>query len=203
MKALTMVLAGGIGLAALAGAAPAAAQYYPPNPYPYGQNPYGQNPYGYGQQNPYGYGQQQNPLGQVLGQILGYGRYPYGNYGYNTYSNQSSAVDQCARIVEARLNGNRGYYGYQNQRYGGGYGYNGNAGGRVLGITRVDRKSYGLKVHGVASSGFRGYQGYGSRSYGNYGYNAGADLKFNCEVRYDGRIRDVDIDRRTATWRGY
>ena len=42
-----------------------------------------------------------------------------------------------------------------------------------------------------------------SSGYGNYGYGAGADLSFNCEVRYDGRIRDIDIKRRTANWRGY
>ena len=196
MKALTKVLAGGIGLAALGAAAPAAAQYYP-------------QPYG-------GYGN--NVVGQVIGQILNpysYGRYPVANYGYNQYANQGQAVDQCARAVEARLNGyNNGYYGYgnvpyQGGRYGynGGYGYNGyngyNTGGRVQGITRVDRKSYGLKVFGVASSGYNGYQGYGQRGYGNYGYNAGADLSWNCEVRYDGRIRDIDVNRRTAYWRGY
>ena len=45
--------------------------------------------------------------------------------------------------------------------------------------------------------------GYGRSGYGNYGYNAGADLSFNCEVRYDGRIRDIDINRRSANWRGY
>jgi hypothetical protein len=186
MKALKRVLAGGIGLAALGAAAPAAAQYYPAYP---------ATPYGYNNGN---------VVGQVLGQILGYGRYPHGNYGYNQYGNQSGAIDQCARAVEARLNGYRGYYGYGNMPYQGRYGYNGyNAGGRVQGITRVAQKSYGLKVYGVASSGYNGYQGYGQRGYGTYGYNAGADLSFNCEVRYDGRIRDIDINRRTANWRGY
>ncbi|NUS99879.1 MAG: hypothetical protein HOP96_02745 [Sphingomonas sp.] len=188
MKAMTKILAGGIGLAALASAAPAAAQYYP----------------NYG----YGYGSQ-NPVGQIIGQILGYGRYPYGNYGYNQYSNQSGAVNQCARAVEARLNGYQGYYGYSNVPYGynNRYGYNGYdngyGGGRVQGITRVTQKSYGLKVYGVASSGYQGYDGYGRGGYGSYGYNAGADLSFACEVRYDGRIRDIDISRRNAYWRGY
>lgn len=193
MKALTKIIAGGVGLAALASAAPAAAQYYPAP-----SNPYG-----------YGYGNNNNVVGQVLGQILGYGRYPYGNYGYNQYGNQSMAVDQCARAVEARLSGygrNNGYYGYGNVPYGNAYGYNGynNMGGRVQGITRVERKSYGLKVRGVASSGYQGYNGYGRQGYGNYGYNAGADLSWSCEVRYDGRIRDLDLKRRTnAYWRGY
>ena len=189
MKAISLILAGGVGLAALASAAPAAAQYYPGYP-------------GYGYQN-------NNVVGQVLGQILGYGRYPYGNYGYQQYGGQSMAVDQCARAVEARLNGYRGcYYGYGNMpyggQYGGQYGYNNQyGGGRVLGITRVEGKSYGLKVRGVASSGYQGYQGYGRPGYGNYGYNAGADLSWSCEVRRDGRIRDIDLKRRTANWRGY
>jgi hypothetical protein len=195
MKAITMILAGGFGLAAFATAVPAAAQYYPGYPAP--APSYGYPGYGY---------QNNNVVGQVLGQILGYGRYPYGNYGYNQYGNQSMAVDQCARSVEARLKGYRGgFYGYGNMPYGGQYGYNGYGGGgaRVLGITRVDRKSYGLKVRGVASSGYQGYQGYGRPGYGNYGYNAGADLSWSCEVRFDGRIRDIDVNRRSANWRGY
>ena len=200
MSVKTKILAGAAGLAALVGfATPAAAQYYPG--YPGG---------GYGTGN---------PVGTIINSILGYGRYPYGNYGYNQYGNQygsqygnqygynqNAVVDQCARAVEARIGGgNRnGYYGYGNVPYGGGYGYNGNAGGRVQGITRVERKSYGLKVWGVASSGYNGYNGYGRSGYGNYGYNAGADLSFDCEVRYDGRIRDIDIKRRSsAYYRGY
>jgi hypothetical protein len=195
MSATLKLLTGAAGLAALVGVAtPAAAQYYPG--------------YGYGNSN---------PVGQIVGQILGYGRYPYGNYGYNQYASQSNVVDQCARVVQSRLSGGYGAfygqgYGY-NQGYGGyggynpgygGYGYNqGYGGGSVQGITRVERKSYGLKVYGVASSGYRGYQGYGRSGYGNYGYGAGADLSFNCEVNYDGRIRDVNIKRRTAMWRGY
>jgi hypothetical protein len=197
MSAKIKLLAGAAGLAALVGVASPAAAQYPGYPYGNGNS---------------------NSVGTIINSILGYGRYPYGNYGYNTYNNQSAAIDQCARAVEARLNGYNGYYGYGNVGYSGygspyggygnpygGYGYNNGygAGGRVQGITRVDRKSYGLKVFGVASSGYRGYEGYGRRSYGNYGYSAGADLSFNCEVRNDGRIRDIDINRRTANWRGY
>lgn len=200
MSVKTKILAGAAGLAALVGfAAPAAAQYYPGQSYP-----------GY---PGYGYGYNNNPVGAIVNSILGYGRYPYGNYGYNQYANQSAAIDQCARAVDARLNGYRGgYYGYGNAPYGGGYGnpYGGygynqgyGGGGRVQGITRVERKSYGLKVWGVASSGYRGYDGYGRHDHGNYGYGAGADLSWDCEVRYDGRIRDIDINRRSAYWRGY
>ena len=183
MLAVSKFLTGAAGVALAAGAAaPASAQYYPQQ----------------------GYGS--NPVGQVINQILGYGRYPYGNYGYNQYGGQRVAIDQCARAVESRLSGYRGgYYGYGNvgRGYGNQYGYNQAAGGRVQGVTRVERKNYGLKVWGVATSGYRGYQGYGRSGYGNYGYGAGADLKWDCEVRYDGRIRDLDINRRTATWRGY
>src|ERR1044072_2219673 len=124
MSATMKILTGAAGLVAAGGlATPASAQYYPEPGYP-------QPGYGYGSQN---------PVGQVLGQILGYGQYPYGNYGYNQYrgGNQSMAVDQCARAVESRIGGyQNGYYGYGNVPYGGQYGYNGYArpGGRVLGV---------------------------------------------------------------------
>jgi hypothetical protein len=191
MLAKTKILAGAAGLAALVGmATPAAAQYYPGGGYGYPGYGYGNN----------------NVVGQVIGQILGYGRYPHGNYGYNQYGNQRVAIDQCARAVEGELSGYRGggYYGYGNMPYGS-YGYDNRygGGGRVQGITRVERKSYGLKVSGVASSGYRGYDGYGRGGYGSYGYGAGADLRFECKVEYNGRIRDIDIDRRSANWRGY
>ena len=71
MKAFTMVLAGGAGLAALVSAAPAAAQYYPQP----------------------GYGYNNNVVGQIIGQVLGYGRYPYGNYGYNQYGAYAETKD--------------------------------------------------------------------------------------------------------------
>ena len=170
------ILAGAAGIAAAAGlATPAAAQYYP-------QPNYG-----------YGYNNQGGVLGAIVNSVLGYGRYPQGNYGYNTYGNQRVAIDQCARAVEARIGGgyNQGYgYGYNNYGYNQGYG-----GGRVLGITRIDRRSSGgLRVRGVASSG---------AGYGGYGYNAGADLSFRCDIDRYGRIRDIDLDRRSAYYRGY
>ena len=82
MRAITKFLAGGVAIAALAGAAPAAAQYYP----------------GYG----YGGG---DVIGQVLNQVLGNG---YGNYG----ANSQVAVNQCAAAVQSRLSGGYGGYGY-------------------------------------------------------------------------------------------
>ena len=178
------MLAGAAGLAAAVGVAtPAAAQYYPQPGYGYGNN-------------------QGGVLGAIVNQVFGYGQYPYGNYGYNQgYGNQSMAINQCARAVEARI-GSRAYgnWGYQNYGY---QGYNNGYGGRVLGITRVERKNYGLHVYGVASSGYNRYDGYNRRGYGSYGYSQGADLKFDCKVSYNGRVRDVDVNRRTANWRGY
>jgi hypothetical protein len=140
MLAITKFLAGSVAIAALAGAAPAAAQYYP----------------GYG--SPYGYGYGGNVVGQVINQVLG------GGYGYNGYGmNSQAAVSQCVGAVQARLNGGYGGYGYNGYAspYGGGYG---NA--RVLGISRVEpRSNGGLTVRGVANSGrYAGAYGYNGQS---------------------------------------
>ena len=132
----------------------------------------------------YGYNNGGGVVGAIVNSVVGNG---YGNYG----GNDRFAVDQCSRAVEARLGG--GYRGY------GGYGYNNGYGGRVVGITRVERRNSGIRVRGVATSGAR--SGYG------YGYNSGAvDLSFSCKVDYRGRITDVDIDRRGQSYgyyRGY
>ena len=132
----------------------------------------------------YGYGYNNGVVGAIVNSVLGGG---YGNYG----GNDRYAVDQCSRAVEARLGG--GYRGY------GGYGYNNGYGGRVVGITRVERRNSGIRVRGVATSGMR--SGYG------YGYNnAAADLSFSCKVDYRGRITDLDLDRRGVDYgyyRGY
>ena len=90
MSAITKYLAGGIAAAALAGAAPAAAQYYP----------------GYG--SPYGY---QSPG-------YGYPGYGYPNPGYGYPVNSQTMVRQCTSAVQARLSGGYGGYGYN--FYGGG-----------------------------------------------------------------------------------
>ena len=174
MSAKYLVLAGGAGLAMAGTAVPAEAQYYPPPP------------------------QQQGGIADaIIGQVLGYGRYPYGNYGYEMYGNERYGIDRCARSVEQRLNGyNNNYYGGSNYRRYRNF-------GRVEGITRVERKNYGLKVTGVASSGYGGYQGWNQRGYGTYGYSTGADLRFECKVYRNGQIRDIDIKRRNASWRGY
>lgn len=175
MLAVSKFLTGSAGLAlALGAAAPAAAQSYP-----YGG---------------YGYG---NPVGQVINQVLGGGR--YGAYGHG---DSRFAVDQCARAVEARV-GHGGYGAYGNNRYGG-YGRNNAGQARVIAITRVEQRSNGLRVRGVVDAGYGyndRYGGYGNYGYGNRGY--GRQLDFRCTVDYRGYIRDIDLDRRNAYYRGY
>jgi hypothetical protein len=172
MRLMTRVLASGAGIAALAGAAPASAQYYPGNGY--------SNPYGYGAPGPSG----------------GYGYDPYGYggngqpYGYGT--NSQVVVSQCTNAVQARLNG--GYNGYNG--YGGYNGYNGAPNGfapygygvgRVLGVSRVEPRSQGgFNVRGVATSG---------RS-ANYGStpNSRVDLVWRCRTDARGAIIDIDVN---------
>ena len=195
MTKLGKILIGAAGVAIVAGlAVPAAAQPYPPQPYPPG---YGNS----------------GSVGQVIDQVLGGGR--YGAYGQGP---DRFAVDQCARAAEARVNGRGGYgaYGY-NQGYGqetyGNYPNSyrpGNA--RVIGITKVERRSNGLKVFGVIASGYRGGPGYGAPGYGAPGYGAPgygtpyrpiADLRFDCRVDYRGYVRDLDIHRNNQAYRPY
>lgn len=151
------LVAGAAGLAATAAlAGPAAAQY-----------------------------QNNNSVGQIIGQVLGYGQYPYGNYGYGQgrYMNAQVAVNQCARAVEARLNG--GYGGYAYRR-----------GARVLGIDSVDVRSWNrLRIKGVATSGRNYNNPFG---YGRYNYNRSygvPDLRFSCRADARGRVQNVSIDR--------
>ena len=210
MKAVSKILAGGVAFAALASAAPAAAQYYPG--------------YGYGNQN---------VLGQVLGQVLGGGQYGYGNqYGYGG-GNSQAAVQRCAAAVEQRINRDYNRTGYGGSGGYGGYGgYNAyNQGGaRVLGVTSVERRSNnGLRVRGVATA--RAYAtGYGNQYGGQYGnpygggyggqygggyggqYGGGyggyaapqqaAELSFKCNIDYRGYITDIDLDRNNYAY-GY
>jgi hypothetical protein len=94
MKAITKILAGGIAIATLASAAPAAAQYYP------------------------GYGYGGNVVGQVVNQVLG-GGYGYNGYGYANGGSRI-AVNQCSAAVQQRIGGYGYGYGYNNGGYGGG-----------------------------------------------------------------------------------
>ena len=212
MKALTKFLVGGAGLAVLAAAAPAAAQYYPG--YPGGG-------YGYPGGGS-GYPGGGNVVNDILGSILG---------GRGYANNERYAVEQCVRAVEHRIN-TRGFdnEGGRYRQYGYGYGYdnrygNGYMGARVTSVTQVQRRSNGgLKVFGYATTsggaygggyggqygygnpGYGGYnpygygnQGYGAPGYGYgnqaYGYGAQGDAQFDCTIDRNGRITDIDAKR--------
>ena len=192
MKAVSRILTGTVGIAALVGmAAPAAAQYYP------------------------GYNSGQNVVGQVLNSIIN----PYGQQQYGM--NPQMAASQCTAAVQARLaqrySARYNQYGSPYGGYGGYNGYNTNAysNARVLGISRVEpRSNTTTRVRGYATSGMQaayspygGYQGgyqapyggYGSPyggAYGGYNQAANADLTFKCDVDYRGYVRDIDIERR-------
>src|SRR6476619_568866 len=181
-------------------AAPLGAQ----TPYPYGYQPtYPQYPQqqaypgyqqGYGQQ---GYGSQ-GAIGSIIDSLLG-----------NRYNvSDRTAVSQCATAAmtqaSAQYRGQgygQGYGNGYNNAYGEGYGYNGAAAMRVTAITDVQRRSNGLRVSGLMSSGNgnRGQYG-GQYGYANRGY-AGGDLTFRCNVDYRGVVTNVRI-RQSDAYRG-
>lgn len=195
MITMSKILAGAAGLAIVASAAPASAQYAPNNGYNNGYNNNG------------------GVIGAVINSVLGGGR--YGAYGQGA---DRMAVDQCARAAEARVA--RDYrpngYGYNQQN---GYNQNGYQNGynnqmvraQVVGITGVERRSNGLKVSGLINSGRYGYaygnqgyaNGYPNQGYPNQGYanpnyanNAQrADMSFSCRVDARGYVSSVKIDR--------
>lgn len=124
MLMMKKLLIGGAGLAALATAAPSAAQYYGYS-YPSYSYGYSQPSYGYGYSSPYN-------------------SYAYGYGAMNT----SVATQQCTAAVQNRLytrNGLGGILGALVGSYG--------STGRVLGITRVTPNYGYTRVRGIASSG--------------------------------------------------
>lgn len=195
MKAVSKILAGGVAFAALASAAPAAAQYYP------------------------GYGNGSNVVGQVINQVLGGSQYGYGNqyaygnqYGYGV--NSQAAVQRCSQAVEQRINRDYNRAGYGGYSGYGGYGsYNGynQSAARVLGVTSVERRSNSrLRVRGVATTnasaaGYGNPYGGGYGGYGGYngGYAPQGDLRFSCTIDARGYVRDIDLDRNNNYAYGY
>jgi hypothetical protein len=179
MTALAKILTAAAAVGSIA--APAAAQYPYPSPQPYQQ----QYPQAYPNQ---GYGQ--NVVGSIIDQLLG-----------NRYNvTDRAAVSQCASAVIAQASQQ-----FRPGGYGQGYnqGYNQGYGGsnfRVTAITDVERRTGGLRVKGLLSSG-RGYrgQGYGGQGYGGQGYGgqgyANGDLTFRCNVDYRGAVTNIRISR--------
>jgi hypothetical protein len=173
MRNITKLLAGAAGLAAIAAATPAAAQYY--NGY-YG-NSYNNGYYGNRYSN-------------------GYSGYGYTNGYSNGYVNASAAAQQCSAAVQSRLY-NRTSIG---SILGSLVGINTNN-ARVLSITAERPTRYGMRIDGLASSGrmaYNNYGAYGVGAYGALGYNYAqqADLSFRCNVDSNGYVRSVKINRR-------
>jgi hypothetical protein len=106
----------------------------------------------------------------------------------------NAAASQAA--VQYGANGYGGYNGYGNSGYNRAAGYP-----RVTAITNVERRSYGLRVSGLLSSGGYG-RGYGGGYGGGYGYQNGGygELSFRCNVDYRGAVTGLRV--RPAGYRG-
>jgi hypothetical protein len=129
------------------------------------QYPYPQPGYGY----PPAY--DNNPVGQVIDQLLG--------NRYNVTDRQ--AVRQCASAAMQQASA----------QYGSGGGYDrGWRDFRVTAITDVQRRTFGLRVKGLLSSG--GGYGYGDRDRDRDYRN---QLSFRCNVDYRGNVTNVRLDR--------
>jgi hypothetical protein len=136
MRMMTKIFAGIAGTAAVAGAAPAAAQYNP-----YGYNAYGYNTYGYG-----AYGMNSNvaaqqcsaavqnrlsnrtSLGAIFGSLVGI---PAAGYGRVTAITSTTPTRYGMRIRGVASSGRYAYNNYGPYGYGAygalGYGYNASA----------------------------------------------------------------------------
>ena len=176
MSIRTKILAGTAGLAAIAAAAPANAQWGYTQPYvanPYVANPYVANPY---VANPYAYQQ------------------PYAYNGYNAYNTASTnaAAQRCSAAVQQRLQSRQGLTGVVASLLGVPTNQP-----RVVSITNVVPRQSSVRVRGLASSGRNsGYGAYGVGAYGALGYAYQPDIAFSCSVDYRGYVRDIDISRR-------
>ncbi len=153
MTSLMKFMTAGAGMAALAAAAPASAQYYPGYNYGYGYNSY-----------------------------------------YNTANVTQYAANRCTAEVNARLY-NRNSNGIA-ALIGSLVGARTATSARVVSITQVNPRRSNIRVRGLASSGRYAYNPYGVGYYGAVGAGYVPDLQFSCTVDYNGRIRDVDINRR-------
>jgi hypothetical protein len=170
MSKMKTLLALGAGIAAIASAAPASAQYYGSSQYSYSQ------PYGYNQS--YGYAQQYSQ--------------PYG-YAMNT----SAATQQCTAAVQNRLYNRQSIGGILGAILGSNT--SGRVVGVTQVSPRGDGgvTVRGLASSGRYAS--NGYGPYGAGAYGALGYSsygAAADLSFRCRVAPNGAVYDVRINRR-------
>ena len=175
MKAITKFLAGGVAIAALAAAAPAAAQVFPGYGYG-GMGGYGvMGGYGY---SPYGVNSQMivNQCANAVqarlsggGGYGGYGAYG-GGYGYSPYGNSYAGGARVLGIsrVEQGLAGAINVHGVATSgAYAGAYG--GNAQPDLVWKCRADPRGaiIGLDVH-AAQRTYGGGYGYAPQAYTPY-----------------------------------
>ena len=122
----------------------------------------------------------------------GYGYAYPSQYGYNQYGNQASsyAAQRCSAAVQQRLSTRTGVAGILGAVLGAR-----TTGGRVLQVTEVNNRRSLIRVRGLANSGSN-YGAYGYGAYGAAGYGYQPDLRFKCDVDYNGYVRDIDIVRR-------
>ncbi|HEV8407624.1 MAG TPA: hypothetical protein VGQ34_06775 [Sphingomicrobium sp.] len=174
-----------IAAAALAAsaAAPVAAQYQQPYPQQYPQ-PYQQTYPQPGYPSPdQNYGTQ-GTIGGIIDSLIG--------NRYNVSDRQ--AIRQCAFAAVQRAQSG-GYPGYS-QAYPG---YNNSI--RVTAITDVQRRSNGVRVHGMLGNGRAYNQPYDPRFPNGGGNRWGrGDVSFRCDVDYRGYVRNV---RLLPAYRGY
>lgn len=160
----------GIGVAAIAAATPATAQYY-----------------GYQQQQPYGYAQ---PYG--YGQQYGYGQ----AYGYGYGANPNVATQQCSAAVQSRLYNRTSIGGILGVLLGANTTGRVVSVSQVTPRSDGTIRVRGYASSGRYAS--NGYGPYGVGAYGaaGYGYANAADLSFRCDVAPNGAVYNVSINRR-------
>ena len=180
MKAVSKILAGGVAFAALASAAPAAAQYYP----------------GYGQPN---------VVGQVINQVLGGG---YGVNSQVAVQRCAAAVEQRINYQYNRGYAQGGYGGYGG--YNPGYAYQSTARVLgVTSVERRSNNGLRVRGVATANAYAAGYGAPYGGYQGGYGYNGGyapqqqGELTFKCNIDYRGYISDIDLDRNNYAYNPY
>ena len=170
MKGMMKLLIGTAGLAALAAAAPASAQYS----YPYSS---------YGYSSPYS--------------SYGYSS-PYSGYGYSGYAmNTSLAQQQCTAAVQNRLYNRTSLAGILGSLVGIPQNQGQVLGITQTAFNGHSIVVRGLATSGRYSA-YNSYGAYGMGAYGGLGYNTAsqADLSFRCSVDPSGYVRSVHISRR-------
>ena len=168
MSMLKKILGLGTGIAAIAAASPAVAQYYGyAQPYGYGQN------YGYAQ--PYGYAQQ---------------------YGYGYGANTNVAASQCTAAVQNRLYNRSSIGGILGVILGANT--TGRVVSVTRVSPRSDGLMTVRGLASSGRYAYNSYGPYGVGAYGamGYGYANQADLSFRCVVAPNGSVYNVSINRR-------